>query len=321
MKNCAAAANARSRGKTVQISRSLAVLTFFVIGICPSPIAAQTINPTAAEFSPSPDHNTTAVSSYQIEFYLSGASAPFSSATLGKPAPQSNGTIRVDLTTIFLGWPVPGTVYTATVAAVGPGGSARSAPSNTFSFSSCTYGVSPVSANMAAGGGPNTTFVTTASGCAWSATSNAMWLTITSGAGGNGNGTVAYSVAANTGTTSRTGTLTVAGRTVTVTQQGVACSYSVSPTTLNPAAAASSTSVSVTTTSGCGWTATETSSWLTITSGASGSGSGSVAITIGANTSTSSRTATLTVAGQTVTVNQAAGTNVPPAPKNLRISQ
>ena len=44
----------------MRISRSLAGLTFFVMGICPSPIAAQTINPTTAEFSPSPDHNTTA---------------------------------------------------------------------------------------------------------------------------------------------------------------------------------------------------------------------------------------------------------------------
>ena len=47
--------------------------------------------------------------SYQIEFYLSGATSPFQSASLGKPAPDPDGLIRVDLSTIFLGWPMPGT--------------------------------------------------------------------------------------------------------------------------------------------------------------------------------------------------------------------
>ncbi len=51
--------------------------------------------------------------------------------------------------------------------------------------------------------------VTAGSGCAWTATSNAGFLTITSGASGSGNGTVNYSVAA--ASSSRTGTLTIAG--------------------------------------------------------------------------------------------------------------
>jgi hypothetical protein len=59
--------------------------------------------------------------------------------------------------------------------------------------------------------------VTTISGCTWTATSNASWLTITSGASGNGSGTVAFDVAANPGGV-RTGTLTIADPTLTVTQ-------------------------------------------------------------------------------------------------------
>ena len=62
--------------------------------------------------------------------------------------------------------------------------------------------------------------VTTTPGCTWTATSNASWITVTSGSSGNGNGSVVYSVVANTGTSSRTGTLTIAGQTFTVTQSG-----------------------------------------------------------------------------------------------------
>jgi hypothetical protein len=63
--------------------------------------------------------------------------------------------------------------------------------------------------------------VTTQATCAWTAVSNATWITVTSGAAGTGNGTVGFSAAANTGA-ARTGTLTIAGQTFTVTQSAVA---------------------------------------------------------------------------------------------------
>ena len=59
--------------------------------------------------------------------------------------------------------------------------------------------------------------VSAPAGCAWTATSQASWITITSGATGTGSGPVLFSVAANTGD-KRSGTLTVAGRTVVVDQ-------------------------------------------------------------------------------------------------------
>ena len=52
---------------------------------------------------------------------------------------------------------------------------------------------------------------------AWTATSNASWLSIASGASGTGNGAVFFSVAANSGA-QRVGTLTIAGQTFSVTQ-------------------------------------------------------------------------------------------------------
>jgi hypothetical protein len=41
--------------------------------------------------------------------------------------------------------------------------------------------------------------VTAGSTCDWTASSNAAWITVTSGASGSGNGTVSYSLTANTG--------------------------------------------------------------------------------------------------------------------------
>jgi hypothetical protein len=97
----------------------------------------------------------------------------------------------------------------------------------------CTYTISPTSKSFTSTGGSDQVTVTTTAGCAWTAVSNAAWVTITAGASGTGNGAVSYTVAANTASTSRTGTLTVAGKTFTVTQTGVAAVPALSALRLN----------------------------------------------------------------------------------------
>ncbi|RPJ53535.1 MAG: hypothetical protein EHM24_32775, partial [Acidobacteria bacterium] len=82
----------------------------------------------------------------------------------------------------------------------------------------CTYAVEPASLSFPDTGGQSSVAVTTAAGCAWTATSGAEWLTVTSGASGTGNGTVRVSAASNPATTQRSTTLIVAGVTVAVTQ-------------------------------------------------------------------------------------------------------
>ena len=122
------------------IVRYLTALVW-LLGMLPSQAAAQaTVNPTRALFSASADHNATGaggtplVQSYEIGLYIVGASAPFQRVSIGKPNPDGTGTISVDLTAAFVGWPIVGTNYVADVAARGPGGEARSTLSNTFSF-------------------------------------------------------------------------------------------------------------------------------------------------------------------------------------------
>ncbi len=182
----------------------------------------------------------------------------------------------------------------------------------------CTYSLSATSANVAATTNTGSVNVTaTNASCTWTATSNANWLTISSGASGAGNGSVGYAVSANTGA-ARSGTLTIAGQTFTVNQaSGIApCTYSLSPISTNVVATANSGSVNVTASaSNCPWTATSNITWVTITAGANGTGNGAVNFSVSAN-SGAARSGTLIAAGQTFTINQAAA----PSPCTYNLS-
>jgi len=117
---------------------------------------------------------------------------------------------------------------TVTVSAAANSGAARSGaltiaghtvtvtqPSTT----SCVFSVTPATATVGASGGTATFTVTNTqgSGCSWTASTSAGFLTITGGASGTGNGTVTVSAAANSGA-ARSGAVTIAGTTLTVTQ-------------------------------------------------------------------------------------------------------
>ena len=168
--------------------------------------------------------------------------------------------------------------------------------------------MSPGAESFAANGGDGTVRVTaSAASCAWTAASNAPWISVAS-SGGSGNGNLRYTVAANTGA-ARTGTLTVAGATVTVTQAAAppppACAFTVSPLTESFGTAGGDDTIRVeASASSCAWTAVSNVPWITVAT-AGGSGNGSVRHTVAANTG-AARTGTLTVAGATVTVTQAA---------------
>jgi hypothetical protein len=82
----------------------------------------------------------------------------------------------------------------------------------------CSYSISPGGNSFASSGGSGSVAVSAPSGCTWTATGNASWITVTSGSSGSGNGTVSYSVQANPDASQRTGTMTIAGQTFTVTQ-------------------------------------------------------------------------------------------------------
>ncbi|MBK7002285.1 MAG: DUF1566 domain-containing protein [Rhodoferax sp.] len=111
----------------------------------------------------------------------------------------------------------PTSTITYSVAGIN-GSGVGTAASTTVTANTCSYFLTSDGTAVNAAASTGSVFVVVPSSCAWTATSNASWLTITSAASGKGNSTVTYAVAANTGTTTRTGTLTIGDKTYTVTQ-------------------------------------------------------------------------------------------------------
>lgn len=178
----------------------------------------------------------------------------------------------------------------------------------------CTYSVSSTTESVTAAGGTGVITVTAPSGCTWTATSAASWLTVTAGASGSGNGTVQYSAAAHTGTSPRSASLTVATQTVTVNQEAAAtptCSFTVSPSTVEAPAGGLTGNITVTASaSSCAWTASASPSWIRLTTPSQGSGNATIGFEVAANSSVAPRTGAMVVGGANVAVLQA---GAPPA--------
>lgn len=114
----------------------------------------------------------------------------------------------------------PSVVLLFAVSLGSPCTTAGQIPTGPQAAAACAYSIAPSTASALSGVGTGTVTVTTASDCSWTASSNAAWITLTSGASGAGSAPVTYSVPANTGASARAGTLTIAGQTFTLTQAG-----------------------------------------------------------------------------------------------------
>ena len=186
----------------------------------------------------------------------------------------------------------------------------------------CVFGIAPTSNSVGSDGSTGTIQVTAGRDCAWTATENTSWLTVTSGASGSGDGMVNYRVAANAGA-ARSGTLTVAGKTFTIAQAAApppACTFSISPTSLFFGAVGGVGSIAITSSANtCAWTATTSAPWITVTAGQSGTGNGTVAFTVAVNTG-SVRRATIAAGGKTFTVTQEEAPPPPPPPCTFTIA-
>lgn len=163
----------------------------------------------------------------------------------------------------------------------------------------CAYSLSPATRTHGPGLVSNSiTLAANGSGCPWSASANAPWITLTASTNGLGSASVDYQVAANPTLDWRTGVVMVAGQAFTLIQRGQTCSYDLTPTTRTHGYGTASNSFSIATLSGCAWTAVSDSPWITIASGATGSASGDIGYLVAANPSGAARTGTVSVAGQ-----------------------
>jgi len=81
----------------------------------------------------------------------------------------------------------------------------------------CRFTLARSSNSIGQSGGQLSVGVSTATGCAWTASTGDAWITISTGRSGNGSGTVVLSVAANPAG-ARVGRVNIGGETFTVTQ-------------------------------------------------------------------------------------------------------
>ncbi|HSK08230.1 MAG TPA: BACON domain-containing carbohydrate-binding protein [Vicinamibacterales bacterium] len=178
----------------------------------------------------------------------------------------------------------------------------------------CTYTVAPASATVPAAGGDVRVDLQTGASCAWTATTDANWLTAAPEVG-TGPATVTLRAAANTSTGERAATATVGGQQVRITQPLAApapvCTFEVTPGAATLPSEGGSVGFQVATQADCTWTAAAGDGWLTVAP-TGGAGPATVAVSAGANTDPAARTGTASIAGTTVTVAQA-GAEPPPA--------
>jgi hypothetical protein len=97
----------------------------------------------------------------------------------------------------------------------------------------CRYVLSRSGDSIGFGGGVITVGLETLAGCAWTASSDASWLTITSGQSGNASGTIGLLAAANTGA-QRIAHVNIGGQSFTVTEDAAPPSPAPPPPTPTP---------------------------------------------------------------------------------------
>ncbi|MCU1262179.1 MAG: hypothetical protein JWO80_5064 [Bryobacterales bacterium] len=91
--------------------------------------------------------------------------------------------------------------------------------------STCSYSITPATANFPALGGSGQIAINSDTSCIWTLTNSASWITtaVTTGVGAT---SIGYTVGANTSLTPRTAILAIAGQTATVTQAAAGIHFS-----------------------------------------------------------------------------------------------
>lgn len=161
--------------------------------------------------------------------------------------------------------------------------------------------------------------VSAAGTCNWTTTANDPWIAIQVGPNGRGNGIVGYSVNNNRTASARTGTITVNNAIFTINQAANACPTTITPVG-NPNVPAGGGSLQLNVVTTCEWIATSTVPWITFGSPAGATGNGAVTIFVAPNLTDRIRSGVVNASGQSLTINQAAGTCAFTAtPANLTI--
>jgi hypothetical protein len=172
----------------------------------------------------------------------------------------------------------------------------------------CDVAVTGNTPELPASGGSGSLSVDTARDCAWTAATDASWITL-GATSGQGPATLNYSVAANPSATARRSRVTVAQQSVDVVQAPAPCRYEVSPTLVNVEASGSQLLVTLTSLAGCSWTARSDVPWITVGT-PEGGGSATISVSVAVNPA-QARAGTVTIGNAALRVNQKAALSAP----------
>ncbi len=173
----------------------------------------------------------------------------------------------------------------------------------------CQARLTNSSPSFAASGGTGSIAIGVARECAWTVTSQAAWVSITSATQGQGDGTVSYRVTENPDPVTRQAAVGVSDQRVTVSQAAAPCQFAITPPAGAVGPEGGRLEVDVRTHPVCSWTAASDVAYASV-SPATGRGDGAVQVSVEPNGGSATRPISVTVAGEHVRAMQAA----PPAP-------
>ncbi len=161
--------------------------------------------------------------------------------------------------------------------------------------------------SFAPDGGSAAIRISTNRECAWTARSDAPWVSLTPPTTGQGDGSIQFTIGVNADPAARAATIMIEDQRVQVAQEGRRCDFRLSSNDESFDATGGERTIQVTSASAqCRWTAVPGVPWITVVSGAEGSGSGAVKMRADALTGPP-RTGIVTIAGQAVQVEQGTG--------------
>jgi len=215
----------------------------------------------------------------------------------------------------------PGAPRTGTIVVGTQGGGGTAYTVTQKAASDCYFTLTSSSGTFPTSGGSGSFGVVASQpGCAWTASVDQAFTTITSGSSGTGSGTVKYNVASNSGD-GQTATITVGNQagsfqTFSVNQASAnVCAFSLSPNSVNLSNEGGSNTLNLTESySFCKWTAQSNNPDALLMPSASGTGGNTpLAYTVAQNPGPA-RVLTATVGCQTFTVHQGAAETGNPVP-------
>lgn len=192
----------------------------------------------------------------------------------------------------------------------GCGNSAAVNVASPSSITRCGVSVTGSSSPAPAAGGSGTLTVNAARECAWTARSEAPWISLSSTVG-QGPGAVSYSILPNPNGTLRRGAVAVEDQRVEIAQEPAPCRYEVSPSSVELGASGAAAELNIGAPGGCAWTVQSFDAWLS-PEPTGGTGPASLRLVASPNPGPT-RTGRLSIGGATVAVRQA-GPSAPPPP-------